>query len=69
MKFLIGVACIAVIAGVGLYFYRDHQAAVAAQSYAKERNLRNVCRETQAGRKWDDMKQMNGFCKEQGYIE
>lgn len=69
MKFLIGAACLAAIAGVGLYFYRDHQAAVAAEAYAKERNMQNVCRETQPGRKWANMNAMNGFCKEQGYIE
>lgn len=68
MKLLIAAACLAVIAGVGLYFYRDHQAQAAAEAYAKERNMLNVCRETQTGRKWQSMDAMNKFCREQGYI-
>lgn len=69
MKFLIGLACIAIIAGVGLYFYRDYQSGAAAKATQEERMFLSVCRKTRPGEKWQSMDSMNRYCKEQGYID
>jgi septation ring formation regulator EzrA len=64
MRFLVAVTCLAVLAAVGLYFYRDQQASQATAATEKERALRNTCLSDNINR----LPQVKELCYERGYL-
>lgn len=46
LKALIAVACVAIIAAVGYYFWSEYQRTLAAEDAAHERSVASGCRQT-----------------------
>lgn len=80
MKFLISLACLAIIAATGLLFYRDHQtfgafdrisiarAEADAENEAFDVSIREKCKAAFAGNIGNDTEQMRSWCRENGKI-
>jgi hypothetical protein len=65
LKGLIAAACVAIIAGVGFYFWQAHSRAQEMAEYEHEQSVRAGCTSLKDA---PGMEAVRQFCREKGYI-
>lgn len=66
MRLLVGVACIAIIAAVGYYFFSEYSEAKARDAYAERQSVVRGCQTIAESMPYGSMAK---YCREQGYVK